>query len=304
MSKNWTKKELTQKLTPRQMEILTGSLLGDGSITWSQKPTPTGNINAHYVVSRQTPDRDYLVWNAEEFTEYCKPYPVKDCQRKNRWNQDGIQYYTAFSTKNLPIFTKLRRKWYPEGKKIVPKDIKLTPLTIAVWFLDDGCIRSAVHDDPRSAAQCIFCTHCFVEADVKRLCGLLNKALGLRVGPKFRMGKTIRASGAIQYFIEGAKRAISALLKVILPVLPPGMERKVEKFRHLMNWTGKEIPRGEKASWSKLTEKQVIEIKQLLLQGEMTKVAIAARYSVNESSIRLIANGRNWKHVKLPPNGG
>lgn len=34
----------------------------------------------------------------------------------------------------------LRKKWYPKGKKIVPKDIVLTPLTIRQWYIGDGCL--------------------------------------------------------------------------------------------------------------------------------------------------------------------
>ena len=32
----------------------------------------------------------------------------------------------------------LRDLWYPEGKKIVPADIKITPITLAYWYMDDG----------------------------------------------------------------------------------------------------------------------------------------------------------------------
>jgi hypothetical protein len=35
--------------------------------------------------------------------------------------------------------TKIYRQFYCNGKKALPKHIKLNPLTIAVWFMDDGC---------------------------------------------------------------------------------------------------------------------------------------------------------------------
>ena len=38
----------------------------------------------------------------------------------------------AFSWKEL------RQKWYPNGKKIVPTDLVLTPETLAYWYMDDG----------------------------------------------------------------------------------------------------------------------------------------------------------------------
>ena len=45
--------------------------------------------------------------------------------------------YTSLFNKDL---LHLRNKWYPNGKKIVPKDIKLTPLTCRQWYIGDGSL--------------------------------------------------------------------------------------------------------------------------------------------------------------------
>jgi len=36
----------------------------------------------------------------------------------------------------LPIY----KQWYPNGKKIVPKNIELTPLTCRQWYIGDGSL--------------------------------------------------------------------------------------------------------------------------------------------------------------------
>ena len=57
-------------------------------------------------------------------------------------------------------------------------------------------------------------------------------------------------------------------------------------------------PRGEKVHNSKLTEKQVKEIKARLQEGEKVS-QIAKDYPVHGRAIRLISAGINWKHVSI-----
>ncbi len=36
--------------------------------------------------------------------------------------------------------THQRHRWYPDGKKIIPKDLNLTSTTMLWWYLGDGCL--------------------------------------------------------------------------------------------------------------------------------------------------------------------
>ena len=51
---------------------------------------------------------------------------------------------TQFASRNLhysgqhPVWTMMRKIWYPNGIKIVPKDIRITPMTLAYLFQGDG----------------------------------------------------------------------------------------------------------------------------------------------------------------------
>jgi hypothetical protein len=58
--------------------------------------------------------------------------------------------------------------------------------------------------------------------------------------------------------------------------------------------------RGEKNTRSKLTEKQVLEIKVLLEHGILMDKQIAKIYNVGAPRISKIKNGMNWKHLILP----
>ena len=57
--------------------------------------------------------------------------------------------------------------------------------------------------------------------------------------------------------------------------------------------------RGSKNSKAKLTEEQVIKIKQLLLSNKYTHQEIANIYNVTRTNITIINTGRNWGWLKL-----
>ena len=74
--KNKREKELNKlpkQLSIIQNEVMTGSLLGDGTINYKKVPT----YNSLYKVLRQASDVKYLQWNADIFSNYCKDSPIK-----------------------------------------------------------------------------------------------------------------------------------------------------------------------------------------------------------------------------------
>ena len=66
-----------------------------------------------------------------------------------------------------PVFTELRDKWYPNGKKIIPKDLIITPTVFLHWFLGDG--------NYNKSHGITLCTDSFSEKDVLTLINNLNK---------------------------------------------------------------------------------------------------------------------------------
>jgi hypothetical protein len=63
------------------------------------------------------------------------------------------------------------------------------------------------------------------------------------------------------------------------------------------------LKRGESASWSKLTNAAVIEMRQADARGESRK-SLAARFSVSEVMVSLIVRRLAWKHVGAHPEEG
>lgn len=57
------------------------------------------------------------------------------------------------------------------------------------------------------------------------------------------------------------------------------------------------IARGERCATAKLTEKQVMEIRNLKLSSRLT----ALRYGISKTNIKDIRRGRIWRHLPLVP---
>jgi hypothetical protein len=144
----------------RQLSIIEGSLLGDGSIT---KPK-YGNSSFSKPQSRA--HRAYLEWHFKELGLLSSS--LKDC---DNWADGKLYYRTNFHTKTHPHFSSLRKKWYPCNKKVIPSDLKLTPLSVAVWFFDDG-------SNSLKSRTCRFATYCFQ----KHECDFLKDQLETRFG--------------------------------------------------------------------------------------------------------------------------
>ena len=109
--------------------------------------------------------------------------------------------------------------WYPEGRKIVPADLEtLTPLSLAVWFCDDGNMRPSSSKGSRPGIMVSkFATLGFPDEGVRRLALILREVTD-------QSWTTAKDKGGLN--IYGADAASRALAEIIDPVLPGGMERK------------------------------------------------------------------------------
>lgn len=141
----------TTRFLNRQLEIIDGSLLGDGHLT-----NPKYGDSA-FVKAQCLRHKPYLEWTFQELSPFSSR--LKDSDNKC----NGKTYKrTTFSTGSNPYLSELRSKWYPNGVKIVPRDLRLTPLSTAIWFFDDG--SNSVQE--RCAK---FATYCFTRSDCEFL---------------------------------------------------------------------------------------------------------------------------------------
>lgn len=110
-------------LTEAQRSIILGSLLGDGAMRCK--------VNALLEVNHASTQRDYVDWKYRQLENLCGTRP-----KLRPGNAGRIAY--RFTTLSLPQLTSLYREFYRERHKVVPGSLILTPLALAVWFMDDG----------------------------------------------------------------------------------------------------------------------------------------------------------------------
>lgn len=109
-------------LKVRQVQLIIGSLLGDGTLL---RTTAGFCFRAHHGVAQR-----FLVdWKYEQLRNLVRTRP----------RLSGAGYY--FRTVSHPAFGRLRDEFYEASRKIVPINVLrryLTPFALAVWIMDDG----------------------------------------------------------------------------------------------------------------------------------------------------------------------
>lgn len=111
-------------LTEAQRSIIVGCLLGDGAMRCK--------ANALLEVNHAAHQREYVDWKYRQLLNLCGTPP-----KYRRGNGKRVAY--RFTTRSLPELTFFYRTFYRGRRRVVPDDLELTPLSLAVWFMDDGC---------------------------------------------------------------------------------------------------------------------------------------------------------------------
>ena len=119
-------------LSREQKSILFGIILGDGYL---QK---TGKKNARLRLEHGKNQKDYLLWKVKKLEPFFQGKP-KYLERIHPISKQKYCYW-RHQSQSTPYLGKLRRIFYPDGKKKIPEVLEryLTPLTLAVWYMDDG----------------------------------------------------------------------------------------------------------------------------------------------------------------------
>jgi hypothetical protein len=206
--KNCKSNQIPEILSEEQQQILNGLMLGDGSIVFPHKKR---SGHPRLSITRQIQDKDYLFWQYEIFKNFYGTPP-----KYNKFYHNKVdKYYENFAcrTKTGQVFTDYYNKWYLNKKKIVPQDLELTPLTILIWFLDDGCVVKS----SENGLTIKFSTDGFTKSDTNHLAVLLESFIHEKINV-YKNG-----SG---FILKAATLAAIKIIKIIDPIFPNCMERK------------------------------------------------------------------------------
>jgi hypothetical protein len=150
-------------LSDEENQILNGCLLGDGHLR-----KPRGQSSYFQYKSSQLFHVEYIYnWFGRLASQGYKDGPRSYSYYDKRYKKTFIGY--IFCTQSNITFYKLRQQWYPEGKKIVPRDLELTPLTCLLWYIGDGSLSKAKQHNIKLS------TDGFKSNDVDFLIETLNK---------------------------------------------------------------------------------------------------------------------------------
>lgn len=207
-----------ETLSTEQEEVLIGGLLGD-SCLFTQKSA----VNPLLTITRSSKDLQYLEYQFDIFKDFCKQGITTHTKIINGY--DKIYNLSRFRTRHLVVLRQYKEKWYPDGKKIIPRDLKLTPLIVAIWFCDDGCIsvKKDKKGNPSNALKLKLATHGFSKEDVIFLANALSTLLNTNFNVNEYKGK---------FYIQAYTEATKKFTEYILGVFPKSM---IRKLKHLEN---------------------------------------------------------------------
>ena len=139
-TKEISEKKKNLRLTTKQKEIMSGLLLGDGHLE-SQNNGKTYRLKVEHSINQ----KDYVDWLYNIFSNWCQSEPKE--RIKDSFGKKITSYgFTTYSSGSFRFFA---NQFYKNHQKIVPKKIShfLSLLTIAVWFMDDGSLKSDKHNN-------------------------------------------------------------------------------------------------------------------------------------------------------------
>lgn len=113
-------------LTKIERSIIIGSLLGDGYMR-----IMPGRSDAFLEINHSIKAKDYVDYKYKALLRLCESAP-----KERNTNEGRVAY--RFFTKQVKEMTELYDLFYRDKRKVIPNDLKLEPLSIAIWYMDDG----------------------------------------------------------------------------------------------------------------------------------------------------------------------
>lgn len=180
-------------MTERQRQILNGMLLGDGHLE-RQHGAQLARLKIEHSVAQSS----YVAWKLTEWRDWVRT-PPRERVRRNRLGT--VSMNIGFSTLSHIELEEVRKRFYVNRRKVIPEDLGLTPLAMAVWFMDDGSRKSSQY------RGVYLNTQSFTNSEVELLQSVVRRDVGV--------GTTVRRqSDGLQIYVpSSSKREMIAFVK-------------------------------------------------------------------------------------------
>ncbi len=201
----------THRLSDQQWQVVLGSLLGDGNLS----PNRRDRSGVRFRLGHGAAQSGYLDWKVSLLGNIS-------CSRRS--NSKGAVFADFIP---LPELGELQRTVYMgNGKKTITWDYlkALTPLALAVWFMDDGTftVRSkGLQQRTRGGSGRVqFCIEALSVGSRDRLVAYLRDTHGLDVSWRL-------AGAAGKAVLTFTTRASGDFLELVAPYVHPSMDYKL-----------------------------------------------------------------------------
>jgi hypothetical protein len=180
-------------LSTEEKQNLDGCLLGDGFLA------KRDHNSSHFQYVSSQFDHVKYVWTL--FNRITTPKFKGNPAYYKVFNKRTQKFYVEyrFATQSNITFYELREKWYPQGKKVVPVDLVLTPATCLLWYIGDGSLcKTAQHitlyTNGFNVEDVDFLTKKLNELDFESFKILDNQQYGIRI-PRRKVQKFLNYIG-------------------------------------------------------------------------------------------------------------
>ena len=206
----------TRRLSTQQLQLILGSLMGDGCLS----PNTRGRSGTRFRMGHGAKQAAYLDWKVEMLGNI-------PCSRST--NAKGAVFADVHP---LPELAELHEAvYFGDGKKHLTWEYlkALTPLALAVWYMDDGCftLRSkGVQERTKGGTGRIeICVEAMSPGSRQRLVDYLRDSRGLDVALTERGARR-------QSFLRFSTASTEKFQRLVAPYVHPSMEYKLlPRFR-------------------------------------------------------------------------
>ena len=218
-----------QRLGEQQLQLILGSLMGDGNLS----PNRRGRSGTRFRMGHGARQAAYLDWKASLLGNIPHARTV---------NAKGA-VFADFTP--LPELSELHEAvYFGDGKKHLTWDYlkSLTPLALAVWYMDDGSftLRSKGLQERTAGGtgRIEICVEAMSPGSRDRLMRYLRDTYGLDVKLQYR--------GAVKKSVlRSVTSASEKFQKLVAPYVHPSMEYKLlPRFRGDSAWSRNLCPRN------------------------------------------------------------
>lgn len=217
MQINLSRKKLSNiSLSDQCKAILYGSLLGDGSLQLQKH-----YANARFYIRHSQVQEEYFNWKVNALQEIASDRSIQVSEKSGYSQNKSL----LFQSRALPQLTEIHDITHDKNRLSIQRRWlnHLTPLSLAIWWLDDGSLIS-------NHRKGVLCTDGFDEHGVNLLARYLKVAwdVDVHVGPIVRhRGKDRNYSKEVYYRLWFGTEELKKFLRIIIPHVPLCMIRKV-----------------------------------------------------------------------------